>query len=292
MITLSNGHKMDFCVASGALGFDGRGYFWEQPFKWARILRPEEFTIITKTLTYHPREGNLKSWCPWRCVRIFNEGVVNAVGLTNPGYRHWIDKVYPTIPPNYKIIVSIAPENLYEAREMVQRLNDLDIVGIQLNPSCPNTEHDDSVDYITKLTRETSLNSVHPIILKLAYHQPFVKISIQTDSYVEAFELINSVPWKIVFNDEKSPLEKYNLVGGVSGQKIRFFAETALIRMMTNRIAYKFKAPIISCGGIYSYKDVQERQRLGAEAWSFGTVFMKYPWLPNLIARKWRNNHA
>ena len=79
MIELNNGHKMDFVVASGALGFDGRGWWFEQPWRWLGILRPQEFTIITKTLTRFRREGNLKMWHPWTCVRPVKGGWVNAV---------------------------------------------------------------------------------------------------------------------------------------------------------------------------------------------------------------------
>ncbi len=68
MITLSNGHKLEYVVASGALGFDGKGWFWERPLVWLGLMRPDLFTIGIRTLTYHPRmypTSNLSWVRPW-----------------------------------------------------------------------------------------------------------------------------------------------------------------------------------------------------------------------------------
>lgn len=67
MIELSNGYKLDFLASSGALGYDGKGYWWEQPLRWIKLLDINKFTPITKTLTYAHREGN--------CFLKYNENV-------------------------------------------------------------------------------------------------------------------------------------------------------------------------------------------------------------------------
>lgn len=95
MINLSNGNEVDFLCASGSLGFCGDGWWWEQPLRWVGMLRPHEFTIITKTLTYRPCKGNLNMAKPWKCVQLIPGGVVNSVGLTNPGYKNWIRDCWP-----------------------------------------------------------------------------------------------------------------------------------------------------------------------------------------------------
>jgi dihydroorotate dehydrogenase len=159
MLKFSNGHEFEFCVASGALAYDGNGWWFEQPWRWLGILRPREFTIITKTLTYLPREGNLKWWCPWRCVRLIPNGVVNSVGITNPGIDWWIKTIYPKIQRSqYNVIVSIAPEDEKQAGRMVDALNACsDIVGIELNVSCPNVDHDNGADYICMMAAKLKL---------------------------------------------------------------------------------------------------------------------------------------
>ena len=60
MIRLSNGREFEYMAASGALAYDGRGWWWEWPLRWCGLLDPSLFTIVTKTLTRHPRRGNLR----------------------------------------------------------------------------------------------------------------------------------------------------------------------------------------------------------------------------------------
>jgi len=92
MITLSNGHKFEYMVASGALGFDGKGYPHEWPLRWMGLINPSLFTVVAKTVTYKPRKGNLRWYCPWKCIRLMPGGVVNAVGLTNKGIGWWCEE--------------------------------------------------------------------------------------------------------------------------------------------------------------------------------------------------------
>lgn len=281
MIILSNGHKFNFCCASGALGFNGDGWWFEQPFRWLGLLNPSVFTIITKTLTFHAREGNLRMWCPWRCVRIGRDYVVNAVGLTNPGYEWWITHCYPHMSrKGYKTIVSLMPEDVGEATIMAETFNDLDITGIELNLSCPNVEHENNLYDIVYAFSE---KSKHPVILKLSFDQPYLDICQELEGKVEAFDLINSVPWKIAFPVSDSPLKSYGLTGGVSGRRIQLYSKIALTLARS-----KVKTPIISGGGIDSFEEAKERFERGADAVSFGTIFLRKPWLPNQIVERFR----
>lgn len=288
MIELSNGHQMDFVVASGALGFDGRGWWFEQPWRWLGLLRPQELTIITKTLTRFRREGNLKMWHPWTCVRPVKGGWVNAVGLTNPGIKAWVDKFYPSIVSNgYNAIVSIAPETEEEVEDMIEEVNSLQVVGVELNVSCPNTDHDDSVEHIVQMTNLAVNRSRHPVILKLSYDQPWLECVKRLDGVVAAFDLINSVAWKTA-GVGPSPLRQYGLVGGVSGPRIKSFAREALAKWAEAVPCHAVRSPVISGGGIDSYAEAKERFKMGANAVSFGTIFITRPWLPNQIAARWR----
>ncbi len=279
MITLSNGHKLDFLCSSGALGLDGNGYLWEWPFRWVGALRPEEFTIITKTLTARPRQGNFRWWCPWRCVRFIPGGVVNAVGLTNFGLPDWIKRYYPVTRRNgYKVIVSISPESLDEAKSMAGALSRLrGIVAIEINLSCPNTIVSDNPVEIT----ETVINNTnHPIIVKLGYNN-YKTLSRELDQKVEAFDLLNSVPWNIIFPDKKSPLAHLG-GGGVSGPVAKEYGRDAI------RDCATIRTKIMSGLGIDSVDEVLTRHVMGARAFTFGTAFMKTPWLPNHIASQCR----
>lgn len=68
-------------VASGALAFDGLGWWWERPLVRFGLVKPELFTVVLKTLTRQPRKGNLRWWKPWDCVALIKDGAVNKVAF-------------------------------------------------------------------------------------------------------------------------------------------------------------------------------------------------------------------
>ena len=280
MIKFGNGLEMDFASASGALAWYGEGWWWEKPLRWAGFIRPDELTIISKTLTFEPRKGNLKWWCPWRCVRLAKGGAVNAVGLTNPGYEWWV-KNFPAKIRERKIIASIMPGSKEEAEKMVKAINPCPIFGMEINVSCPNVDHDASISHIKDIVDVVKANSKHPVILKLGYHDPYLDICKDLDGKVDAFDLINTISWDKLYT-EPSPLKKYNLVGGVSGPPIREFSKEALVRVKASGV----KTPVISGGGVDSIQEVFARFLGGAGAVTFGTLFLREPWKPAQIIKE------
>lgn len=279
MITLSNGYSFDFCCAAGALGFDGRGYWWEQPFRWLGLLRVDDFTIITKTLTHAPRKGNFRAWCPWRSFRFVSGGALNSLGLPNMGYRRWISEVWPWVEMSgRKCIVSIQPTSKGEAQEMGAAMDRLWLQGIEVNLSCPNSTGSYDPVEITKAVRESTR---HPVIAKLVVNE--LGLIERLSPFVDAFDLINTVPWSQVYPTKPSPLAAAGLTGGVSGLPIVGNARHALVaaKNLTDK-------PIISGGGIMDLAEVLERERMGASAFSLGTVFLRSPWRPSRIVAGYR----
>lgn len=288
MIEFPNGHKFEFVSASGAMAYL-HGWPWEAPFRWVGLLRPREFTIITKTLTLEPTVGNLKLWCPWRCVRLLRGGsAVNAVGLTNPGLYHWMAHDYLKVQKyGYDVIVSAMPKDVAEAHQMGGLL-DLcrDIKGVELNFSCPNVNHDTQIDSVVAMTEAFAKRCRHPLVVKLSYADPYLQICERLDGKVSAFDLINTIPWGMVYGDTPSPLKKNGLVGGVSGPDIAVAAGIALTQVRSAGL----KTPVISGGGIDSYQEVANRFHMGAGAVAFGTMFIRTPWKPNQIIRQWKKD--
>lgn len=82
MIKLSNGYELEFLAASGALGFDGKGYWWEYPLKLLNLFDISLFAHITKTLTYLPEKGNCKRFNPFSCVKFLDNGGTQRYGTT------------------------------------------------------------------------------------------------------------------------------------------------------------------------------------------------------------------
>jgi len=282
MIRFSNGESVEFLTGSGALGFDGRGWWWEHSLRWLGLLDPHDFAIVVKTLTLRPRKGNLRWYAPWRCVRLLSGGVVNAVGLTNPGIEWWIRTCYPRMQRmRLRIIVSVYADSVEEAEQLARLLAPLQITAVELNASCPNVPHDSTVAHVVGMA-EALCQAGHPLIVKVGYDQPYVEMAQALEGTAEAIHAINAVPWRIVFPEKPSPLA--HLGGGaVSGEPIRPF-----VREVVACLREATRLPIIAGGGIYTLRDLEALWALGARAFSIGTLFLWAPWLPNRLVRQWR----
>lgn len=281
MIQLSNGHSFEYVAASGALAYDGRGWPWEWPLRWLGLIDPSLFTIVTKTLTYHPKIGNLRWSHPWSCVKLLKRGVVNAIGLTNPGLDAWLEKTAPRIPfQKYSMVCSITEDDPARLLGMVRKLEKLPLRGIELNASCPNTHQElhQNVDAVVGAARLIQENSPHPLFLKLSAQQDYLAIARASEPYAQALS-INSVPWRMAFPGEPSPLEALG-GGGVSGK-----AAQAFTWEMVAALAQAVKTPVVG-PSVWEYEDIAKLRALGAKAISFGSIFMRHPWRPTRYVKR------
>ncbi len=268
-------------AASGALAYDGRGWPWEWPLRWMGLLDPHLFTIVTKTLTRKPKVGNLKWSHPWTCVGMLNKGVVNAIGLTNPGFDWWMKTVAPSIPQKgFHLICSITEDDPEILSQMARALNSTAIKGIELNASCPNTEQEihHNVESVLCAVKKIKENSSHPLLLKLSVSQDYLTIARKTEGLVEALS-INSVPWKLAFPEQVSPLSHLG-GGGVSGK----IAQPWTWKMV-RELSQATKTPVIG-PGVWEFEDIEKLRNLGAKAVSFGSIFMRYPWRPTVFVKR------
>lgn len=275
MITLSNSHAFEYMTASGALSYDGKGWPWEQPWRWIGCLKPALFTSVTKTLTLEPRKGNLRWYNPFRCVRFIRGGVVNAVGLSNPGIDWWCKKIGPTVDSKkIPLVVSIFGEPK-ELIKIVKKLDDFDLVGVEVNVSCPNTKTNILQDTARAIEscEVVKANSRFPVIYKSSVTHDVAQIVKRVEGMIDAIS-INSVPWEIIFsNRKKSPLEKLG-GGGVSGRVAQPFT-WGLVKRLTELTAIPVIGP-----SVWDFKDLKMVRECGAQAVSFGSVFMFHPWRP------------
>lgn len=277
MITLSNDFSFEYMIASGALAFNCKGWFWERPLAELGLIRPEFFAIVTKTLTIDPRKGNLRWWKPWECVSLIPGGAVNKVALTNPGFSWWCNEIAPKINfKKLKVVVSVFADG-EDLSVMAGILDRYELAAIEVNPSCPNTGHPmetaetivRSVEAVTRVTR-------HPVILKLSVAQPYLEIAERLIGVIEAVAL-NSVPYEIVFPGRRSPLAKLEDRvggggGGVSGKPAQLFNWKAV-----RELAEQSAVPVIG-PDVMEYDDMAKIRKLGASAVSFGTIHLPdYP---------------
>jgi dihydroorotate dehydrogenase (NAD+) catalytic subunit len=285
VITLSNGRKLEYVVASGALAFDGKGWPWEWPLIWLGIIKPELFTIFIKSLTLHPRKGNLRWWKPWACVRLIPGGAVNKVGLTNKGFDWWCKKVAPKLDFKKQAIAGSIFGTQEELVEMAIGLNDFDLAALEINPSCPNTGHAlQTTETVIASVKAVKAVSRHPILVKLSVDQDFLAIARGLVYVAEGISL-NSVLWEIVFPEKRSPLWRLQEKvggggGGVSGKPAQELNWRAVLLL-----AHQNALPVIA-PSIMEYEDINTVRSYGAQALSFGTFFLRAPWKPTQLVRK------
>jgi|SRR3972149_7170971 len=268
MIRLGKNYFQHF-ASSGALGYDGKGWPWEHPLEYFNLFKHELFIPITKTLTYKPNKGNFRWYKPWKTIKLLENGVINAMSLGNPGIIWWYSKYRYT-----KQIVSIYSENIVELASMIIMINNSNAIGIELNESCPNLCISPTEKIIEDCHTARKISN-KPIILKLSILHDIVEILPKID--VDAIS-INSIPWNIIFPDNKPPLE-YG--GAVSGKIIQPYTWNFL-----QKIVKMSDIPVIG-PSIWEYDDMHKLESLGAKGFSFGSIFLRYPWRPTEYVLRW-----
>ncbi len=288
MITLSNGHSFEYMVASGALAFDGKGW-WpiERPLFYVNVIDPRLFTTVPKTLTRQPVVGNWVWWHPWTCVRFIPGvpgGIVNKVGLTNPGIDYWCEKIGPKLNfHKYHLAVSLYG-NEKDLAEMAVMLNKFKLAAIEVNASCPNTDHRCGAEEAIAQVKAVKANSRHPVIVKLGVGQDYRAIARALVGTAEAVAL-NSVPWELVYPGKESPLHRLEKKvghggGGVSGKPAQERNWKAAALLCADRTLPVIGPSIMSEGDLFTVRN------LGVGAVSFGSIHITSPAAPTRIVRK------
>lgn len=233
--------------------------------------------MITKGVANIPWEGNAVP----RIAETYG-GMLNSVGLQNPGIDYFIEKELPYLKQfDTRIIVNVAGRSIEDYCDVVEKLSDTDVDLLEVNISCPNVKKG-GIGFGTdpalaaQVTREVKRVSKKPIIIKLT---PNVTDITEIAKAVEAegadaLSLINTLlGMKIDVHRQKPVLA--NKMGGFSGPSIKPVA----VRMVyqTRRAV---NIPIIGLGGIMTGEDVAEFILAGADAVSIGTAAFADPTAP------------
>ncbi|OON99460.1 MAG: dihydroorotate dehydrogenase B catalytic subunit [Epulopiscium sp. Nele67-Bin004] len=233
--------------------------------------------MITKGVANVPWDGNNTP----RIAETYG-GMLNAVGLQNPGIDYFIEHELPFINTfDTKVIVNVAGRTIEDYCEVVEKLSDTNVDMLEVNISCPNVKKGGigfgtDVELAGAVTREVKKVSKKPIIIKLT---PNVTNIAEIAKAVEAegadaISLINTLlGMKIDVNSFKPILA--NKMGGFSGPAIKPVA----VRMVY-QVRRAVNVPIIGLGGIMTGEDVAEFILAGADAVSIGTASFANPSAP------------
>ncbi|WP_456395869.1 dihydroorotate dehydrogenase [Desulfurobacterium sp.] len=249
-------------TASGTFGF---GIEYEKYTDLNRIG-----AVCVKGLSIKPKEGNPPP-------RIWETpcGMLNSIGLQNPGVHYFIKKVLPKLKKySFKVIANIYGTTYDEYRSVAEALNGIDGVhAVEVNISCPNVKKGGlafgtdpkEAAKITKIVKEAIDK---PVIMKLS---PNVTNIVEIAKAVEeagadAISAINTLLGMAIDIKTKKPKLK-NVVGGLSGPAIKPVA----VRMVY-QIAGAVSIPVIGIGGITTWQDAVEFIIAGASAVQIGTA--------------------
>ncbi|MCX8028910.1 MAG: dihydroorotate dehydrogenase [Brevinematales bacterium] len=240
--------------------------------------------IVLKTITLEERKGNE----PPRIVETYG-GVLNSIGLANPGLRRFKDEVLPKVLGNIKtnIIVSVAGSSVGEFREIVEEISSLDIAFIELNLSCPNVEKGG----VTFDSNEENVREVVKVIKRVSKKPFWVKLSPNTSNIVknaliceeegaDGITAINTILGMKIDVKTGKPVFK-NIFAGYSGPAIKPIALRYVYEICKN-----VSIPVIGVGGISSYEDVLEFMYAGAKLIQIGTSNFFDPLLPKRVVER------
>lgn len=253
--------KNPVIAASGTFGF-GREYG-----KYIDLNKLGGISV--KGVTLKPRQGNAAPR-----IAETSGGILNSVGLQNPGVHAFIKEEIPNLRKyDLAIIVNVAGNTVEEYAEMAEILNDADVDAMELNVSCPNVKSGCvtfgvSAHGIAEVTRAVKNKFSKPLFVKLTPNVTSIGDMARAaeSGGADGISLINTILGMAIDIYKKKPTLANN-TGGLSGPAIKPVA----VRMVYE-VSQAVKIPIIGMGGITTGEDAVEFLLAGASAVMVGTA--------------------
>ncbi len=230
--------------------------------------------IVTKAVTLEPRDGN-----PPPRIRETPAGVLNAIGLQNPGVQVFLAEKLPALRDyGVPVIVNVSGSTAEETAELARILTVDGIAALEVNVSCPNVENEGmhfgtDCDLTAELTAAVVGATSLPVIVKLSPNvTDIVSIALAAqEAGAHALSLINTLLGMSIDVDRRRP-HLGNITGGLSGPAIRPVA----VRMVW-QVAEAVEVPVIGMGGILNARDALEFILAGATAVAVGSANLVEP---------------
>ena len=232
--------------------------------------------VVTKGVANVPWPGN-----PTPRVTEVYGGMLNAIGLQNPGIDVFLERDLPFLKQyDTKVIVNVCGKSVQDYLDVVEKLSDADIDMMEINISCPNVKEGaiafgQKADSVYDITKQIKDKAKHPIIMKLSPNVTDIAEMARAAEAAgaDALSMINTLTgMKIDIERRKFALA--NKTGGMSGPAIKPIA----IRMVY-QCANAVSIPIIGMGGIASAEDAIEFLMAGATAVAAGAMNFVNPYL-------------
>lgn len=230
--------------------------------------------ISSKGLTINPKEGN-------DGIRVFEtpSGMMNSVGLNNPGIDAFIERELPKMEAlGTNILANVGGGCFEDYAEAIEKINNTKVDIIELNISCPNVKcggmaYGIKADVAYDFVKEIKKLSKKPLMVKLSPNaENIVEMALKCEEAgADSLSLINTLKGLAIDPYKRRPVFE-NVYAGLSGPAVKPVA----LRMV-HEVAKAVKIPVIGLGGISTGMDAIEFMMAGASAVQIGTVNFANP---------------
>ena len=257
--------------------------FGEEYTRVAGFSNRDVGAIVLKGTTLAPRLGN-----PPHRVWETPAGMLNAIGLQNPGVDHVVRKILPQLDfTETRFIANVSGSTIEEYAEVTRRFDDSPIDAIEINISCPNVKEGGVAfgnypDMSARVVEACRKVTGKPLITKLSPNQTDIAANARAciEAGTDAFSVINTLMGMAVDVESRRPIIG-NVQGGLSGPAIK---PIALLKVhQVHEVARRHGVPIIGQGGIENANDAVEFIVTGATAVGVGTALFYDPMAPKKI---------
>jgi dihydroorotate dehydrogenase (NAD+) catalytic subunit len=250
--------------------------------------------IVTKAVSPLPRRG-----APAPRVADFDGGMINAVGLANPGVETVRDEELPWLASKLhraRVIVNVVGDSVEDFATVVAELDEIQsVAAFELNVSCPNVKaggmefgaDNDALARLVKLARAATRK---PLTVKLSPTLRDIAESarIAVNAGADAITLVNTLPGLVIDVETRRPALGFGS-GGVSGVGLLPVGVLAVWK-----VGLAVDVPLIGVGGVSRGSDVIQYMLAGASLVGMGTAAMKDPRAPERVLREltsWCQSH-
>jgi dihydroorotate dehydrogenase (NAD+) catalytic subunit len=258
-------------LLSGCVGF-GEEYTRVEGYSNADVG-----AVVLKGTTGEARLGN-----PPHRVYETPDGMLNAIGLQNPGVNKVVDDILPGLDfSETRFFANVSGSTIAEYERVTKRFDDSDIDAIEINISCPNVKEGgvqfgNDPEMSARVVAACRAQTTKPIITKLSPNQTDIQENARLciEAGTDGFAAINTLMGMAVDIETRKPVIG-NVRGGLSGPAIK---PIALLKVQqVYEVAKHHDVPIIGQGGITTAKDAIEFIIAGASAVGVGTALFYDP---------------
>jgi dihydroorotate dehydrogenase (NAD+) catalytic subunit len=248
--------------------------------------------LVTKAVSRSPRHGNAAPR-----VAEFRGGMLNSVGLANPGLEHVLRDELPWLAANLRraqLLVNVVGFTVEEYAEVAGGLDGAQgVAALELNLSCPNTsaggiEFGADPECVRRIVGLCRARTRLPLLAKLSPVIPDLPgmARVARDAGADGFSVVNTFPG-LLYGEGGAP-RLGNGNGGVSGPPLLPIGVLAAARV----IEATGGMPVIGVGGVRSADDVRQYLRVGAALVGIGTAALADPRLPERIVQDLERTHG